>query len=309
MNHYNTGKDISDLIREFQQEHDAKPGTLKLYKFLLHKFYYWMQVKGYDIRSPKEKQLLWWKKELLENDKSPAYINLCLSAVKSYFRWMETNGYYTAIGANVKAVTRDENFKKIPLLKEDVKKLLNSIDDTTITGTRDKALISLLFANGLRLGEALGLNISDMHEDKNLLFIKGKGRFEREPVMVNEGVINRINLYLEQRTDDITANSPMFIPHRKGTNLTPAGLTRESATEVINRRLEAAQLKRPGVTAHSLRHGAAVELILSGATLYEVSIFLRHRTLNISRLYTRYSERILMARNGPESKLFSLIQD
>jgi integrase/recombinase XerD len=314
MNEFNTARNLVDLIKDFVSEHDSKPGTLKIYKFLLWKFFIFMKIKGYNQRSPGEKHLLWFKRELLETGKSPAYVNLCLTAVKTFFRWMEANKYYTAIGATVKAVERDPNFKKVPLFKEDVKKILQGIDDSTLTGSRDKALITLLFSNGLRIGEAVGLTIGDFDPDKGLIYITGKGRFEREPVNVSPGVTRLINNYLDLRKnwhDELKPDSPLFISHKEKfcLNAHKNRITPHTATGIINSRLIKAGIKRPGVSAHSLRHGSGVELILSGSTLYEVSIFLRHRSLNVSRLYTKYSERILMNKKGPESTLFNMLQD
>jgi integrase/recombinase XerC len=264
---------------------------------------------------------------------SASYVNLNLTAIKLFYRWLEEKNYYTDIARNIRSLARDKNFKKIPLLPDQVKKLRAVCDDTTLKGARDKALINLLFSTGIRLGEALRLNTEDIYLEQSMIMIMGKGRSDKEPIRVPSVVMDQISHYLSIRTDSmdivfkkyLTTNKgkiieknkevrepiPVFIPHTRERlyGSKPKRLTVSAASQMIQRLLDKAGLKQKGISAHSLRHGAAVSLVLQGKSQYEVSVFLRHNSLEISRIYTRFAEKLLMQKNMPEDTLYSLIED
>ena len=307
---YNTPMNVRELIDEFCDEKDAKPSTIELYRKMLYLYVRWQSVNRLDIRKPTPAHLVKYKKFLLdERERSARYVNVSFAALKQFYSWMDGKGYYHNIAREIKSVPVPEGFTRVPLMAADVKKLIASIDSSTLSGVRDKALISLLFTCALRLGEALSLRICDFDPQKESLQVLGKARRQREYVQLTADVSKLITHYLALRADGKKPDDPLFAGHRRGlySEIYASPLSTNTGVNIITHRLEKAGMKQKNVSAHSLRHGAACELVMAGNTLYEVSVFLRHRNLNISRIYTAYTERKLLNKNQPESILNSLI--
>jgi len=309
-NKLNTPLSYRNLILEFCAEWDAAPGTLETYRALINRFFFWMGKTGYEPYAPKENHVLIYKKTLKARESSASYVNLNLSALRSFFVWCERKDYYQNIMLNLKALPRNREFVKAPLMGDDVKKLLTTCDTSTLRGSRDFALIRLIFTCGLRLSEALSVRLCDFNPRNNTVAIKPKHRYEREVISIDQVVADDLQLYLSMRQDELAEGTPIFAAHPvNGRWEAPRLFRRNDASTMISKRLKDAGLKQPGISCHSLRHGAACSLIMNGATLYEVSVFLRHKSADVSRIYTRYIETKLTKKNGPEKYLSTLLTD
>lgn len=304
-----TALSTAEILREYQSEVDVTPGTADRYVYMIDRLWVkWMAQKRLDYRQPTENELLRYKRHLIEKGTASAYINLIISALRSYFRWLERKGYYPNIASGLKPVPRDHDFKKPPLLAPDVANIFQQINTGTIRGRRDKILIGLLFSCGLRLNEALSLDIKHVDLVRNVISIKGKGRINRQQIPIPAALAKQINGYLAER-DDPNPDEPLFKAHKTDIydEIGSPRLKRGSAYNIMKRYLVKAGYDKPGLSAHSLRHGAAVTMLQKGATLHEISMFLRHTNLNISRLYIQAAEKEVLNEKAYESQLFEMI--
>ena len=145
-------------------------------------------------------------------------------------------------------------------------------------GERDGAIMTLLYGCGLRISEALNLNIGDITEHSTYLKIKGKGNKERI-VPLLPIIWTKIKTYLEQCPYKLTTGEPLFIGAR-GERLSP---------RIIQRQLEKIRhyLGLPDtLTPHALRHSFATHLLAQGTDLRSIQELLGHSSLSTTQRYT-----------------------
>ena len=301
----NTAKPISKLIEQYLSERDFTDTTLETYRKVLPYFFYYLRRNDEDVDRPKRSDIISYKRELKARGLSTSTIDLYLVSLKGYFRWLSENDYYDNIVGKVRIETRHRHFRKKILESSQVKQLIGSVDTSKVIGIRDKAMINLMYTCGLRRIEIHRLNLSDLDPSTNTLYVQGKGYTDRTPVSIMPATSDLIADYVQARIDageEVDNQSPMFVAHTSR-NLFPVRLTAKSISALVRGRMEKAGLHTQGLSAHSLRHSAAVALIESGSSLYEVSIFLRHSSMDISRHYTRYIEQKLASQKRPQGVL------
>lgn len=178
--------------------------------------------------------------------------------------------------------------RKIPnhLTVEDCAKLIESPDLATALGRRDRAILELLYACGVRVSELSGLNVDDVNYKDSMLLVRGKGRRER---LVPFGKYCRqaLESYLDDRCIQASWSQsepriPLFLNHW-GTRLTTRSVAR--IVEKYARLTGLAQKISP----HGIRHSFATHLLNSGADLRSIQELLGHKSLSTTQRYTHLS--------------------
>jgi integrase/recombinase XerD len=300
----NTKLTIRQLIDKYLSERDFSDTTLITYRRVLPYFFNYLSIGG-NMLTPQKSDVISWKRELKKRGLSTSTIDLYVVSIKGFFRWLKENDIYENIVGSVRIETRHIYFKKKILSPDQVKALLSSICNTDPVSLRDKAMINLMYTCGLRCVEISRLNVTDLDIHASTIMVQGKGFNGKIPASIAEETWMLITDYIQHRIDqgeDVCNNSPMFLSHLN-VHLLPTRLSARSVGDVIKSRLKKFGQHSRGMSAHSLRHSAAVALIKSGATLYDVSIFLRHSNIETSRHYTRYVEAEKLSQNRPQNVL------
>ncbi len=204
-----------------------------------------------------------------------------LSAIKSFFKWLSRNEY--AQNAAISIISSPRRAKILPkaLDQSDSFKILDEIQKLpkdTWQGLRDKAVLILLYGCGLRISEALSLNIGDISEKSTFLRIKGKGNKERI-VPLLPVIWQSISSYLAQSPYHLLTGEPLFVGAR-GERLSP---------RIIQRQIQKlrCQLQLPDtLTPHALRHSFATQLLEQGVDLRSIQQLLGHASLITTQRYT-----------------------
>jgi site-specific recombinase XerD len=152
---------------------------------------------------------------------------------------------------------------------------------------RNLALVDLLFATGLRVGEASSLNVQDFFVRESVFRVKGKGGRDRLAVVVDEETVRVQRKYLEVR-ERIETRSPALFLNSSGLRLTTQGIA-----NVVARLREAAGIKRH-VTPHMLRHTVATLLLRNGVDIRVVQEFLGHASIATTQRYTHVTKEHLI---------------
>ncbi|SDF04031.1 site-specific tyrosine recombinase XerD [Myxococcus virescens] len=173
--------------------------------------------------------------------------------------------------------------RKLPsfLTLEEVEQLLAAPDERTSTGVRDKAMLEVLYATGLRVSELCGLGINDVQLTAGYLVAKGKGAKERL-VPLGSVAIEKVQAYLAD-------SRPAVLGQRKSQALfvTPrgSGFTRQGFWKLLKRYALKAGIVKP-LSPHKLRHSFATHLVERGADLRAVQQMLGHADLATTQIYT-----------------------
>lgn len=167
------------------------------------------------------------------------------------------------------------------LTPREVEKLLASSGESTPIGLRDRAMLELLYATGLRVSELVGLKLGDVQAMIGCVRTLGKGRKERI-VPVGEAALSEIDSYMRHARPVLekkSGSSYLFL------NRSGKGLTRQGFWKIIKRRALQAGIRK-NITPHTLRHSFATHLLENGADLRAVQAMLGHADISTTQIYT-----------------------
>jgi integrase/recombinase XerD len=167
------------------------------------------------------------------------------------------------------------------LSREEIERLLQGPDGRTAAGRRDRAMLELLYATGLRVSELVSLQLNDIDLEARVLLARGKGNKERL-VPVGAPAAEAVKAYLA------IARERMLRGRRsKDLFVTPRGrrLTRQGFAKLLGRYARAAGIRR-AISPHKLRHSFATHLLQGGADLRAVQAMLGHADVTTTQIYT-----------------------
>jgi len=204
-----------------------------------------------------------------------------LAALRTFFQFCVRKGMITVNPAREVATPKVP--KRIPkfLTVDEVFALLDSPSDEDVLGARDKAIMELLYASGIRVGELVELNVDGIDLVQKQVRVLGKGRKERI-VPMGDKACNAIQRYLDLRSTLIcegTGEQALFVNRRGGR------LTARSVERMMNKYIRKCGLQKK-VTPHVLRHTFATHLLGSGADMRGIQELLGHASLSTTQKYT-----------------------
>ena len=202
------------------------------------------------------------------------------SSVRNFFKWLDDNGIMR--NTAIFQISTPKLPKVLPR-SLDVNTMFDVIDQATQDcsepwiGTRDRAILTLLYGCGLRISEALSLNVEDINHSE-FVKIKGKGNKDRY-VPILPIVIDRIEAYKKTCPYKLREGDALFLG-AKGERLTP---------RIIQRKLQKIRVKLnlpDNITPHALRHSFATHLLAQGSDLRSIKELLGHASLSSTQRYT-----------------------
>ena len=204
------------------------------------------------------------------------------SALKRLYRWLIERGRIHADPLlNIERPLRAERFPKT-LSEAQVEALLDAPDVDKVLGLRDRALLELLYATGLRVSELVGVKLFELSLQDGVVRTLGKGAKERL-VPLGEVAAEWLQRYLDAARGEILkdrACDEVFVTGR-GT-----GMTRQMAWTLIKKYAALAGIARERISPHVLRHAFATHLLNHGADLRAVQMLLGHADISTTQIYT-----------------------
>jgi integrase/recombinase XerD len=206
-----------------------------------------------------------------------------LSAVRGFTRFLQRE---RALEADPCAlVERPRIGRRLPkvLGVDDVGSLLESPDGETFRGLRDRAMLHLLYAAGLRVSELVGLKVGDVDRKRGLVSPLGKGG-KRRLVPLGEPALDALDAYLEVRAGAPgAAGTALFLGPRG------KAMTRQGFWKIITGYARGAGITKPA-SPHKLRHSFATHLLEGGADLRSVQALLGHADISTTEIYTHVAD-------------------
>src|SRR4051795_1684341 len=215
---------------------------------------------------------------------SPATLQRKVACLRSFYRHLRRQDLITDDPtAHLRAPKQSRRLPQV-LSRDEVAKLLDQPRGTEPAALRDRALLELMYACGLRASEAIDLEISDLDLEIGILRARGKGSKERI-VPVGSAATRAVNAYLSKGRPKLVGDrfeSALFVNHR-GT-----GLTRQGLYKIVQRHATTAGLA-DRMSPHTLRHTFATHLLAGGCDLRSVQEMLGHADVATTQLYTHMS--------------------
>lgn len=261
--------DITHFIK-FLAEHIGKEPSLDdLSEISIRDFRSWMSKKAIDGTSNASRAR-------------------SLSGVKSLLNWLDRQGIMHNAAINTVRSPKLPHKLPRPLQENQAARVLENADllvKEDWVGQRDRALFTLLYGCGLRIDEALSLNVADLPKD-GFIRVVGKGNKERQ-VPVIDIVEETLREYLEQSPFPAEATRPLFLGTR-------GGRLNQGVAQKAMRELRITLGLPETATPHALRHSFATHLLQNGANLREIQELLGHASLSTTQRYTEVNAEELM---------------
>jgi len=266
---------IDKFINYLKIERDVSIHTIRNYSSDLKAFADF--VKDKDIKEIKYFDLRKYLAHLKTSKYSKRTIARKLSALRSWFKFLQQDGYIKQDHASLISTPRLD--KKLPnfLSEVEVEKLLDILTER-LADFRDKAVLETLYSTGVRVEELASLNVDDIDFIGGIIKVKGKGRKERL-VPIGDKALVSIRKYLEIRLEKGIGKNFLFL------NKNNTRLTSRSISRVLNKHIIKAS-RKSNISPHSLRHSFATHMLNKGANLRVVQELLGHKSLSTTQIYT-----------------------
>lgn len=221
---------------------------------------------------------------LSEEKKSKRTIVRRLSSLKSFFKFAFSK---KLIGHNpAEEVETPKLDKKIPpsLSYDQVKRLFEQPDLTTVLGLRDRAIMELFYSSGLRISELTGMNRTDFNPEELLIRLRGKGKKERV-IPLTKNAADWIEKYLDHPDRHEVDRDAIFL-NKHGTRLTVRSVDRNFERYLTQSGLAG------DITPHTIRHTIATHWLENGMDLKTIQVLLGHSSLATTTIYTQVSTKL-----------------
>ena len=280
----------TDLISGFEThlaaERDLAALTVRNYKTDLSPLFDYMQLRRIaSLKSMDRYALRSYLAWLVDLGYARSSVVRKLSVLRSFLRWLLREKLIDADPLPRRGVMKRESRLPRFLSQEEAARLVSAPDASTGLGIRDRALLELIYAGGLRVSEAHDLDVGDVNVETMELRVRGKGSKQRV-VLMGVAARDALSLYLGQERPKIAARdsgSALFL-NRYGSRL-----SRRSIQEKV-RRYAARVGLRSDVHTHTLRHSFATHLLEGGADLRVVQELLGHASPATTQIYTHVTQ-------------------
>ena len=226
-------------------------------------------------------------RSLMSDGRSPRSVARAVACYRGFYRFLVVDGRAKASPADDLRPPRA--WKSLPryLSVEDVDRLLRQPDVSTARGLRDRALIELLYATGMRVSELIGLRPADVNLDASYLTCTGKGEKQRI-VPIGDEAAAWVGRYIRDARAQLMGkrNSPRLFVNARGGG---PGLTRVGFWKILKGYARKAGFKA-SISPHMLRHSFATHLLDRGADLRAIQMMLGHADLSTTQIYTHVLE-------------------
>jgi integrase/recombinase XerD len=276
---------VDAYLSHLRVERALSPHTVAAYGRDLSKFLAFADEQG--ISEPTELHLgvvSAWLGSLAKLGLGPRSAARHLSAARGFMRFLVKENELTDDPTRLAARPRIGRRLPQPLSEDEMLSLIEAPDPSTLRGLRDRAMLSVTYAAGLRVSELVGLTLGDVDLRRGIVSALGKGQ-KRRLVPLGEVALEHLEAYLSARAAQEKHTAPSEILFRS-----PRGgaLTRQGFWKIVRHYALAAGL-RNRVHPHQLRHSFATHLLRGGADLRSVQTLLGHANIATTEVYTHVS--------------------
>ncbi|MBI4611804.1 MAG: site-specific tyrosine recombinase XerD [Candidatus Rokubacteria bacterium] len=277
---------VAEFLEALQMERGTSLNTLSAYRRDLAGFRRFLREQRWGLRRVGSPELSRYLLQLRRNGLSPRSIARHLSAVRGLYRFLVREGHLCRDPTDQLESPRQPQRLPRTLSLEEVGALVEAADGRTAVGLRDRALLEILYATGMRASECCSLRIEDVNLSAGYVVPTGKGSRQRL-VPVGAQALHWLRRYLQEgRPALVRAGDPgtLFVNRRGGR------LSRQGLWGIIKKAARRVGVRRV-VSPHTLRHSFASHLLERGADLRSVQAMLGHADISTTQIYTHLSSR------------------
>jgi integrase/recombinase XerD len=280
---------VLDFLAYLEFERGLSRNTLDAYRSDLLQFGAFLRRTGADATAVGHRELAAFLSELAEGSDerppaAPATLHRKTACLRSFYRHLRREDVVDH--DPTASLTAPRHGRRLPqvLARGEVAKLLDQPRGTDPSALRDRALLEVMYACGLRASEAIGLEVSDIDLQAGVLRARGKGSKERV-VPIGTEAVKALRAYISRGRAKLVGDrqeSRLFVNFRGGQ------LTRQGLYKIVQRHARTAGLEGR-MSPHTLRHTFATHLLAGGCDLRSVQEMLGHADIATTQLYTHLS--------------------
>lgn len=276
---------MSELLSAYEDflkiEKRASANTVSSYLRDVSQFAVAMDGQGVELTQVVTKDVENYANSLMKRGKSPATVTRSVASIKSFYTCLMGKGY---IGRNpAKGVSSAKVERKLPqvLTSKEVELFLEQPECTDLKGYRDRAMLELLYATGIRVSELIELDVDDLNLPGGVLkcFSKGKERI----IPLYPAAIRALGEYVSNvrpQLVDSMDETALFV------NMSGERMSRQGFWKLIKYYQEKAGIQKD-ITPHTLRHSFAAHLLENGADLRSIQEMLGHADISSTQIYSK----------------------
>ena len=265
-------------------EKGLSQNTVKAYEVDLLAFMSWItDHTNLDIKNIKEDSINKYISYLFKTKLKSSSVNRKISSIKSFYLFLIKKSIVATSPISEVISPKQEKYLPSSMSEDEVDKLLNSPDSNIKIEKRDKAMIEMLYATGMRISELVNLKITDIDMQRCVVKVLGKGSKERL-IPFGEQAYEALNNYLSDR--DKSSSKEVFLSNRR------TKISRVAFWHRIKHYIVRENLKQT-ISPHTLRHAFATHLLNRGADLRSVQLLLGHSDLSTTQIYTHIAKQRL----------------
>ena len=274
-----------DLVRAYEnylsKVKKASANTISSYIRDIRQYSDWLQMYvGIDILDAQQLNISGYLSYLEENGRSGATLSRSLASLKNFYSYLVSTGFLEKTPVTDVRVDRGE--KKVPqiLTGREIELLLSQPVCVDAKGYRDKAMLEVMYATGIRVTELIELNISDVNLDLGI--IKCSGSKKTRAIPLYPAALRALTNYLDNVRTAMLADpqeEALFV------NVGGARMSRQGFWKILKHYQNTAHIEKE-ITPHTLRHSFAVHLLENGADIGSVQELMGHSDISSTQVYT-----------------------
>lgn len=277
---------LDEFINYLAVERGLAKNTLASYKIDLNQYLSFLKKQGVSLDEANRNHILTHLYKLQKSGKAPATISRHLAALKHFYRFLVADNIvaedYTI---NLESPKLAQRLPQV-LSTTEVENLLSQPQLVVPAGIRDKAMLELIYATGIRVSEMVSLDIQHIELEMGYIRCFGKGSKERI-IPLGSVAARHVQEYLARARVKLTKGKPehqaLFV------NVQGNRLTRQGFWKIIKKYAREGKIEKP-ITPHTLRHSFATHLLENGADLRSVQEMLGHADISTTQIYTHLTK-------------------
>ncbi len=276
---------MSDLVSAYEAylktEKRASANTVSSYMRDIHQYAAAMDERGVALTDAVTEDVAEYTTSLTRQGKSPATVTRSVASIKSFYQYLMGQG---AVDQNpAKGVTPAKVERKLPqvLTGKEVELFLEQAECTDLKGYRDRAMLELLYATGIRVSELIDLDVDDLNLPGSVLKCYSKGRERMIPLY--PAAVRALSEYvhtIRPQLVDSVDETALFV------NMSGERMSRQGFWKLIKYYQEKAGIQKD-ITPHTLRHSFAAHLLENGADLRSIQEMLGHADISSTQIYSK----------------------
>jgi len=273
---------LEDYLSYIRVEKGLADNSLAAYARDLAKLQAWAEKNRFDLLTLTRNELREWLIDLGRSKLSENSKRRLISSMRGFYKFLMTDGHITANPAD-DLVSPQKGFYLPKFLNQsEIETLLSQPDVSTEIGLRDRAILELMYASGLRVSEAADMKLKDLDLDLGVLTTTGKGsKTRRVPIGTSAVEWAKSYLAVRRQKENIEVDNVFVTTLGRPIN-------RQIIYELIKR--YAGQCGLEGVSPHTLRHSFATHLVQNSADIRSVQQMLGHADISTTQIYTHMTD-------------------